>query len=200
MLGGARLQDGERLYLQQSCTVEERRQGKSQELMPGGGHPGKQAALLKTPVSLLGACALSQRHHSSHVTQASPPGQRPRESLTLTTQAAGREWGRCLGMDGHGSGQPGQFCHFPVPDPRPGRASRLQCRAQGVRTVPRCRGSPGPQKLKLVLDQCQVTPPWPRPPLLPAAWGHAAAFSQAALTLGSTRRGVLRFMKDFTLL
>ena len=47
--------DRERLYLQQSCTVEERRQGKSQELMPGGGHPGKQATVLKTPVGLFGA-------------------------------------------------------------------------------------------------------------------------------------------------
>ena len=114
--------DRGRPYLQQSCTVEKRRQGKSQELMPGWRRPGRQTTLLVMPASLLGACPplASISVTSSGITQpSSPENQCPRISSTLTTQATGRERYVCVGMDSRGGSQPGQFCKFPAQDPGP---------------------------------------------------------------------------------
>ena len=144
--------DRGRPYLQQSCTVEKRRQGKSQELMPGWRRPGRQTTLLVMPASLLGACPPlgSISVTSSGITQpSSPENQCPRISSTLTTQATGRERYVCVGMDSRGGSQPGQFCKFPAQDPGPGRppgagqALRLPGRAQGDGIVPSVKASQG---------------------------------------------------------
>lgn len=91
-----------------------------------------------------------------------------------------------------------------IPDPGgyPEPAEPLGCSAEPKESgqSPDVEVAQGHRGSSWFLTSARSHPPWPRPPLLPAAWGHAAAFSQAALTLGSTRRGVLRFMKDFTLL
>ena len=99
----------------------------------------------------------------------------------------------CVGMDSHGGGQPGQFCNFPAQDPGPGRppgagqALRWPGGAQGDGTVPRVEAAWGHRGSSWPLTGGPGhNLPWPRP------W--------QLLTLGSTRRGVLRLMKDFMML
>ena len=79
------------------------------------------------------------------------------------------------------------------PGPRTWEATRsgpsLEVAGQSPRGwhSPQRQGIPGPQRLKLPLSGGPGhNLPWPRPPQL--------------LTLGSTRRGVLRLMKDFIML
>ena len=161
--------------------------------MPGWGRPGRQTTLLVTPVSLLGACPPLTSVNSSGITQpSSPANQCPHVCFTLTTQATGREW--CVWGDGQSwGGQPGQFCNFPAQDPGPGRppgagqALRWPGRAQGDGTVPRVEAAWGHRGSS-----------WP----LTGGPGHNLPRPRPwqLLTLGSTRRGVLRLMKDFMML
>ena len=99
----------------------------------------------------------------------------------------------CVGMDSYGGGRPGQFCNFPAQDPGPGRppgagqALRWPGGAQGDGTVPRVEAAWGHRGSS-----------WP----LTGGPGHNLPRPRPwqLLTLGSTRRGVLRLMKDFMML
>lgn len=162
--------------------MEERRQGRSQE--------SGDALAGRPPPGYASICSGPHPRQPLHHLLSSTPSPSP--SPTCESAQASPTWG--CGSDAQG----GKFCSFPAHGPRPRGHTEL-AKPLGHSTEPKRSG----QSPDVEGAHGQRGRSWPRPTLLPAAEAahrslpRSVAWGAGSLTFGSTRRGVLRLMKDF---